>query len=144
MKKLVLVFAALLMAIPATVSARGGRGGHGHGNGHYVRPVVRVSYGPAYRPWGWYSPYAYGYGFGGFPVYTQPTTGQVKLDTPVKDADVYIDGAFAGTVGELKSLRLEQGSYNLEIRAPGRTRYAERIYVINGKTLKVRPELRVE
>jgi hypothetical protein len=70
--------------------------------------------------------------------------GQVKLDTKVKDADVYINGAYAGTVGSLKSMWLRQGAYNLEIRSPGRARYAERIYVVSGKTLRLSPELRVQ
>jgi hypothetical protein len=56
---------------------------------------------------------------------------------------VLIDGAFAGTVGELKTLRLKPGAYNVEVRAVGRTRYEERVYVVAGRTLKLRPELRV-
>ncbi len=75
---------------------------------------------------------------------SHPNAGEVKLDTNVKDTEVFIDGAYAGTVGSLKSMWLRQGAYNLEIRSPGRARYAERIYVVNGKTLHVRPELRVE
>jgi hypothetical protein len=57
---------------------------------------------------------------------------------------VYIDGAYAGTVGKLKTLHLRPGSYNIELRAPGYMRYAERIYVTPGKTLHVNPDLRVQ
>ncbi len=37
---------------------------------------------------GWYEPYGYVAG---------PTAGKVKFDTKVKDAQVYVDGAYAGT-----------------------------------------------
>jgi hypothetical protein len=57
---------------------------------------------------------------------------------------VYINGAYAGTVGKLKTLYLRPGSYNIELRAPGYMQYAERIYVTPGKTLHVKPDLRVQ
>lgn len=143
MRKLSVLLSVLLLAIPLTLSAHGPRGGgSGFARGGMYGPVVRYSYGPAFGP-SWYGPWG-GWGMGGgFPVYTEPDNGQVKFDTEVKDAQVYIDGAYAGTVGELKSLRLHQGAYNLELRAPGHTPYAERIYVVNGKTLKVRPDLQL-
>lgn len=126
MRKLLLVCAALIVALPAGAAVRYVRGGFG--------------YGPAFGPWGYgYGPYAYG----AYPMFSHPNAGQVKVDTNVKDAEVFINGAYAGTVGSLKSMWLRQGSYNLEVRSPGRARYAERIYVLNGKTLRVRPELRV-
>jgi hypothetical protein len=97
-------------------------------------------YGPAYPGWGWYSPFYYGPYYGGM----YQNSGEIKLDTDVKDAEVFINGAYAGTAGKLKSMWLQPNTYNLEIRAPGRTRYAERIYVLAGKTLHIHPELRVE
>jgi hypothetical protein len=75
---------------------------------------------------------------------THPDAGLVKLDTKVKDAEVYVNGAFAGTAGDLKSMWLRQGTYNLEVRSPGRAPYTARVYVVNGKTMHVRPDLRVE
>ena len=51
----------------------------------FARPV-RVVVAPAYG-WGWYSPYwgpyPYGYGYG-----YAPSTGAVKFDTDVKNAEV--------------------------------------------------------
>jgi len=127
MRKLLLVCAALMVALPASAAVRYVRGGFG--------------FGPAYGPWGtWYAPYFYG----AYPAFSHPNAGEVKLDTNVKDAEVFINGAYAGTVRSLKSMWLRQGAYNLEVRSRGRARYAERIYVVNGKTLRVRPELRVE
>jgi hypothetical protein len=127
MRKLLLVGAALIVALPASAAVRYVRGGFG--------------YGPAFGPWGYgYEPYY----FGAYPVISHPNAGQVKLDTKVKGAEVFVNGAFAGTAGDLKSLWLRQGAYNLEVRSPGCATYAQRIYVVNGKTMHVRPELRVE
>jgi PEGA domain-containing protein len=123
-----LVFgAALIVTLPASAAVRF-RGGF----------VV----GPPIRPWGWYGPYYGPYGFYG--PYAYPNAGEVKLDTKVKDAEVFINGAYAGTAGKLKSMWMRPSTYDLEIRAPGRKPYEERIYVVAGKTLHVRPDLRVE
>jgi hypothetical protein len=99
------------------------------------------------RPYygGWYSPYwgpYWGPAYGGYGYYNaHPNSGEVKLDTKVKDAQVFINGAYAGTTRQNKSMYLRPGSYNIEIREAGRTRFAERVYVVVGKTLHLRPEL---
>jgi PEGA domain len=103
------------------------------------------------RPWGWHGPvyyapygfYAYApYGFSG--PYLSPNVGEVKLDTKVKDAEVFINGAYAGTAGKLKSMWMVPAPYDLEIRAAGCMPFSERIYVVAGKTLHVHPDLRIE
>ena len=106
----------------------------------YARPV-RVVVAPGFG-WGWYSPYwgAYPYGYYDY----APMTGAVKFDTNVKDAEVYIDGAYAGTVGKLKTMNLRPGSYDIEVRAPGRTQFDKKVYVAAGKTLHLNPDLRVQ
>ena len=129
MKKSMLVLAAALMTLaPLSASAA-------------VRGFVVVG-----RPYyGWYAPYwgpYWGYGPAYYgPYYTHPNAGEVKLDTKVKDAEVFINGSYAGTTKQNKSMYLRSGSYNLEIREAGRTAYAEKIYVVAGKTLKLHPEL---
>ena len=97
--------------------------------------VGRPYYGGFYRPyWGpYWGPY---YGMGAY-----PNSGQVKLDTKVKDAQVFINGAYAGTTHDNKTMHLRPGSYNIEIKEGGRTQYAERIYVVRDKTLHLHPEL---
>lgn len=103
----------------------------------FVRPFVGFGfypygyytpyyYGPYYGPY--YPGYAYGYGYG----------GEVKLSVEPKFARVYVDGAFAGNAEDLKHLRLKPGTYDLSISAPGRASYRERIYVLSGKTLKIK------
>lgn len=105
----------------------------------YGRPV-RALVAPSYA-WGWYSPYwgLYPYPYG---VYDYaPTTGAVKFDTKVKDAEVYINGAYAGTIGKLKTMNLQPGSYDIEVRAAGRTHFDQKVYVTAGKTLHLNPDL---
>ena len=127
MKKGLLVLAAAL-AILSPVSAPAA-----------VRGFVAVG-----RPYagGWYSPYEgsyWGPAWGGY--YARPNSGEVKLDTKVKDAQVFINGAYAGTTHDNRTMYLRPGSYSLEIREAGRTQYAEKVYVVAGKTLHLHPEL---
>src|SRR5438034_9060397 len=128
MKKGLLVLAAALMTLAPVCASAAVRG--------FV-VVGRPYYGGFYRPyWGpYWCPSYYG------SVYAQPNSGEVKLDTKVKDAQVFIDGSYAGTTHQNKSMYLRPGSYNIEIREAGRTRYAEKVYVVAGKTLHLRPEL---
>jgi hypothetical protein len=130
MKKGLLVLAAVVVALaPMTASATAVRGG-----------VVVV--GPGVYG-GWYAPYwgpYWGPVYRG-PYYMYPNSGEVKLDTKVKDAQVFIDGAYAGTTQSNKTMRLRPGTYNIEIREGGQTPFSEKIYVIAGKTLHLHPEL---
>jgi hypothetical protein len=108
----------------------------------YARPG-RVFVAPAFG-WGGYSPYwgPYPYPYGYYDY--APATGAVKFDTSVKDAEVYIDGAYAGTVGKLKTMHFRPGSYDIEVRAPGRAQFDKKVYVAAGKTLHLNPDLRVQ
>jgi PEGA domain len=90
---------------------------------------------------GWYAPYWGPYWGPGYGYNYHPNAGEVKLDTKVKDAQVYINGAYAGTTKQNKSMYLRPGAYNIEIREAGRRQYAERVYVVAGKTLHLHPEL---
>jgi hypothetical protein len=122
MKKMLLIASAALMLLPLTVAARG---------------RVGVFIGSGFAPMGWY-----GYGYGPYsygPYYGVPNAGQVKLETKVKDAQVFVDGAYAGTSGKLKTMWMRPGTYTIELRAPGRPQFAEKIYVVAGKTVHVEP-----
>jgi len=136
MKRLLLIGVAFMAMLPMTAAAR---------------PRVGVLIGPRfgfvpygfapYGWYGWYDPY-YGYPYG--PYFAPPATGEVKLDTNIRDAEVFIDSHYAGTVGQLKTITMRPGSYDIEIRAPGRAPYQQDIYVVAGKTLKLHPDLEVE
>jgi len=126
MKKALLAIAGILFCIAPAASAafRGGI-------------VARPSFGGFYQPyWGSY----WGPGWGGA-YYSYPTSGEVKLDTKVRDAGVFINGAYAGTTHENKTMYLRPGRYDIEIRDGGQTRFTEHVYVTAGKTLHLRPTL---
>ena len=122
MKKLLLLGAALTMMLPLGAQARF-RGGFYYGSG--------------FGPYGWYSPF---YGPYLYAPYAAPNAGEVKLDTKVKDAQVFLNGSLAGTAGKLKSFWLPTGTYHIEIREPGRPPFAQQIYVVPGKTLQLHPD----
>jgi hypothetical protein len=104
------------------------------GSGFY-RP-----YGPAWwDPW-WYNGRAHPGFWNGFAQ--GPGSGEIKLNDAPKEAMVYLDGAFAGNVAKLKNIWLEPGAYNLEIRDDRGRSWEKRVYVLTGKTLALRPELR--
>ena len=124
MKKMLLIASAALMLLPLTAAARG---------------RVGVFVGSGFAPMGWYG-YGYGPYYGPYGAYYgMPNVGQVKLDTHVKDAQVFVDGAFAGTSGKLKTMWMRPGTYTIEMRAPGQPQFAEKIYVVAGKTVHVEP-----
>jgi len=129
MKKGLLVLAAAVMSLAPMSASAAIRGGF----------IVAAPgfYGGFYSPfWG---PY-WGPGYVG-PYYAYPNSGEVKLDTKVKDAQVFINGSYAGTTHENKTMRLRPGSYKIEIRQGGQTPFAEQVYVAAGKTLHLHPEL---
>jgi hypothetical protein len=136
MKKLLLVGTICAALLPIVAQARGG--GFGFAGG------PRVFVGGGFGGYGGYGPYGPYGGYGGvYGPYGIPNSGRLKIDTPLKDAEVFIDGSFAGTVRKLKTVTLKAGHYDIEIRAAGYTPYQLRIYVVNGKTLILRPDLRV-
>ena len=130
MKKKLLVLAASLMTL-APVSASAAVRGFGGGVVLGPRVFVGGFYGPYWGPYGYWGP---GY-------YYAPNAGHVKLDTKVKDAQVYLNGAYAGTTKEDKNMYLHAGTYNLDIRQDGRSMFSQEIYVTPGKTLHIHPEL---
>jgi hypothetical protein len=88
----------------------------------------------------WYSGWAHpGYWSG----YVQgPGMGEVKLPKLSGEAMVYLDGAYAGQAAKLRSMWLEPGRYELELKDESGRAWQRRIYVLSGKTLELRPELK--
>lgn len=120
MKKMTLLLAGALMAIaPLGASA-----------------AVRVFVGPPAIGYGFYAPY---WGPGYYAAYDN--TGAVKIDSKVNTAEVFVNGSYAGTVKDNKTMHLLQGNYNIEIRQAGQTMFSEKVYVTAGKTLHISPSL---
>lgn len=92
-----------------------------------------------------YQPFYYGY-----PLFYAPYApdvvyglgkGEVKLAAEPKTSSVYLNGAYAGTARNLKSMWLEPGAYDLSLSAAGQQEFHQRIYVLSGKSLKIAAKL---
>ena len=117
------------------------------------------SVGAGYSHFSGYSPYGYPYlyrpywGAFGYPFWNYgwegwlhpgyyggfrqgPGMGLVKVKGPSKQAEVYVDGAYAGLAKDLGNMWLGPGAYDLEIREGGDT-FHKRIYVLSGKTVRI-------
>lgn len=117
-----------------------------YGGYRYGRPYgyAPYSYGyPAYGypAYGWAAPYGYGYG-----GYSGRAYGGVRIDLPQRDAEVWVDGYFAGTVddfdGVLQQANLEAGPHRIEVREPGFETISFDVYVEPGRTITYRATMR--
>jgi hypothetical protein len=109
-----------------------------------ARGRVAIFAGPAFG-YGSYGP-VYGY-YPGYPGYyawgstmAVPNAGEVRLETKEKKAEVFINGSLAGTTGQLKTMYMRAGSYDIEIRSPERAPFEQKIYVVAGKVVKLHPD----
>ena len=82
--------------------------------------------------WDSYWPYSYPAGYFSY----NDSKGEVRLSAP-KEADVYLDNAYAGKAEKLKSIWLEPGAYDLSVAGGDGASYHRRIYVLSGKSLRI-------
>jgi hypothetical protein len=117
--------------------------GFGYGYPYY--------YSPYYYPYGYYGSYGYGYpyGYGGYPYgggggyYAEGQAGRgyggVQIKDAPKDAQVFADGYYAGTVedfdGAFQHLDLEAGPHRVEIREQGQQPISFEVNVRPGETI---------
>jgi len=86
--------------------------------------------GPAY--WGPYWGYGPAYYYG--PAIA-PTVGEVKIHTPIQDAQVFVDGGYAGTTHKLT---LAEGTHQIAVQDPqGDTLLNTQVNVIPGQTVNL-------
>ncbi|HVQ13244.1 MAG TPA: PEGA domain-containing protein [Vicinamibacterales bacterium] len=138
-----------------------------HAGGVYRGPVVnRGYYASPYWYRGYYPYYGYGYpfafsvGFGccgygyygspyygyGYPYgYAYDSSASVRLQVEPREAEVFVDGYYAGTVddfdGTFQRLRVEPGDHEVEVFLPGHRSYQQKVYLQPGKTFNVRHEM---
>jgi hypothetical protein len=97
------------------------------------------SYGYAYP----YAPYPY---YGASYVVPVQTSGGVRIDVPQRDAEVTVDGYYAGTVedfnGRTQQLNLQPGAHHVEVRANGFEPLSFDVNIEPGKTVTYRTQLR--
>lgn len=113
----------------------------------YYAPFYRPFYGGLYRPF--YDPW-FGSGWGGYPWGwggwgLAPPQASVRLDVTPRDAQVYVDGYFAGDVdqfdGALQRLRLPPGQHEIVIYKEGYRSHRERLYMPINSSRKVTRDL---
>jgi len=131
-----------------TVGASYTNFGHAFLGPFYPYPYSYYPYG-AFSVGAFYTPFA-GYPFYGtfyYPAYGPllkygPGKGEVKLSSlgRNKNAEVYIDNAYAGIAGKLKEMWLDPGAYDLSLKAADGSSFTKRIYVLSDKSLKITPD----
>lgn len=122
--------------------------------GYYYPTFYRSSLW--YEPWGLgYYPYGYGYygyGYGQgvyaqFPIYGRGRGyvgggGSVRLQVKPQQAEVFVDGYFAGTVddfdGVFQRLNIEAGEHEVVVYLAGYRPFTQRFYLQPGKTFDIR------
>lgn len=134
-----------------------GYGGYGYGGyGRYG------GYGYGGYGGGYIDPYWGGSGGGGYssegrrddkddkspaanPLDSDLPTGGLRLKITPRDAEVYVDGYFAGRVddfdGALQKLEIAEGSHKVELRAPGYETQTFDVMVVAGQTTTYRTDL---
>lgn len=100
----------------------------------------------------WYAPWSLMWGTAGlgpFPGVWGTTTfdtGGVRLKVRPRDAQVFVNGYYAGIVddfdGLFQSLQLAPGGYKLEIRMPGYEPFALDVHIQPDRTMTVKETLR--
>ena len=141
-------------AVPRPVPARPLPGGHYYYRGPNVYRPYYAS--PYYWYGGYYSypfnfsvgvgPYApYYYGYPYYPWYPYDPVASLRLQVTPREAEVFIDASYAGTVddfdGSFQRLRLYPGEHTVEIFLPGHRLLTEKIYLQPGKTFTMRVAL---
>ena len=133
-----LMAAALLLPSSASAQHRGPRVSAQAtvvvGTPYYYRPYW-------YDPWYpyWYpSPYYYGAGY-------YDNSSSLRLQVTPRQAEVFIDGYFAGVVddfdGTFQRLQLEPGEHELQLFLPGYRAINQRIYLQPRSTFRVKHAL---
>ena len=133
-------------------------------NNYYYYPRDHYPYGYGsyglgyffYDPYSWYDPYypSYSYQSYSYPAYAPGgvyqyrygyPTGQIRLQVRPRDAEVYVDGYYAGRVddfdGYIQSLQIEEGPHTIEIVAPGYEDLVFNVRITAGRKIDYRGDM---
>jgi PEGA domain-containing protein len=122
---------------------------------YLFRPRVSIGFGifagyPVPYAWRYTSPiYVYGYRAPRAPVYISPGMalyGGIALEISPYDADVFVDGNYAGRVedfdGTVQPLTVVAGTHRIEVQAPGYAPLVFDVVVEGGQVIPYRGDLR--
>jgi len=113
--------------------------------GYYYPTFYRASLW--YEPWG---PSFYGYGpfYYQYPIYgprRYDGSGSVRVQVSPNEAEVFVDGYFAGRVddfdGVFQRLNIEPGEHQVEIHLAGYRPFQQRFYLQPGKSFSIKHTL---
>jgi len=97
-----------------------------------ARPYYRFYGGAAFSPF-YYSYWPQSY------YAAAPRVGDVKIDTHLKGASIYVDGGYAGMTGKLKEFPLQPGNHDIQVRdSAGNTLFQNKVQVLAGRTLEIK------
>ena len=118
---------------PSPANAQGRRGRLVLSGGFVYSPFF-------YDPfWGPRYPY-YGYGYGAYPIGGGPS-GEVRVLASPKQAEVYVDGFYAGVVddfdGTFQRLHITPGGHTITLHLEGYRTVTQNIYVTTDSTFKL-------
>jgi PEGA domain len=117
---------------PSPANAQGRRGRVIVSGGFIYSPFF---YDPFWGP----NPY-YGYGYGGYPIGAR-ASGDVRVLATPKQAEVYVDGFYAGVVddfdGVLQRLHTTPGGHAITLHLEGYRTVTQNIYVTPDATFKL-------
>ena len=143
--------ATVLTISPAEAQAQR-RGRPAGGRGVVIAAPLYAGYG-FYDPfyWGWGGGWGPGWGFQGgwYPPFGPGWGGAVgasaRLQVTPKQAEVYVDGYFAGAVddfdGTFQRLTVVPGEHELTIYLEGYQTFTQRVYFQPGQTIDIRERL---
>ena len=105
-------------------------------------PSFHLGYAPGYYPsfgigYGYY-PFSVGFSFAGGP---KDPRGVVRFQVYPKQAEVYIDGYYAGIVDDFGKLRLEPGPHDITLYLDGHRMFEETVYSTAGSTVRIHHEM---
>ena len=116
---------------------------------YYPRYYYPYFYGGFYTPfywgayWGpyWGAPYPYYYGPGPYYGGYYYDSGAARLQISPREAQVYVDGYFAGVVdnfdGNLQRLNVEPGEHELQVHLQGYRPFSLKVLFVRGRTVKI-------
>jgi hypothetical protein len=118
---------------------------------YYPRYYYPYFYGGFYTPfywgaywgpyWGGGYPYYYGGPYYGYGPYYYDNSGSARLQISPREAQVYVDGYFAGIVdnfdGNLQRLNVESGEHELQFHLQGYRPFSIKVLFVRGRTVKI-------